>query len=290
MIWCSPLHRPVCLQLDSDAISMMVSCTTHRRACSSLEVRLKNPSQTCFHAKQAARFRRVSHVITSSHRFCAVTDKPKPACFLCPNQETVVMILRPKSPNRSCWVWGTKQKTLYHLGFEAQLRNRHHWFWGQTEETVTTGFEIKPEKTVLVVLRPNHSQTIDPGFEAQPRNSRSLSLRACCTPHMAPPDLSIARPPSTRPVRPCSVISTRSPTPTTILVIARHVASATCTLRDKQTRFFKRTKDKVKITEQSQIGIQTSPSQWLIIIKTRNWSIDFSMVTTRDDRNLELLT
>jgi hypothetical protein len=39
-------------------------------------------------------------------------------------------------------------------------------------ETVTTGFEAKPVKTVRVVLRPNHSQTADLGFEAQPRNPR----------------------------------------------------------------------------------------------------------------------
>jgi hypothetical protein len=40
-------------------------------------------------------------------------------------------------------------------------------------ETVTTGFEVKWVKTVQVVLRPNHSQTIDLGFKAQPRNPHS---------------------------------------------------------------------------------------------------------------------
>jgi hypothetical protein len=35
---------------------------------------------------------------------------------------------------------------------------------------VATSFEVKLEKTVRVVLRPNHSQTIDLGFETQPRN------------------------------------------------------------------------------------------------------------------------
>jgi hypothetical protein len=39
-------------------------------------------------------------------------------------------------------------------------------------ETVAVGFEAKPVKTVRVVLRPNHSQTVDLGFEAQPRNPR----------------------------------------------------------------------------------------------------------------------
>jgi hypothetical protein len=46
-----------------------------------------------------------------------------------------------------------------------------------------------------------------------------------------------ARPPSTRPVRPPPVLCTRSPTLTTVLVAARHAAPATCTPRDKQTRF-----------------------------------------------------
>jgi hypothetical protein len=40
-------------------------------------------------------------------------------------------------------------------------------------ETVATGFEAKPVKTVQVVLRSNHSQTVDLGFEPQPRNPRS---------------------------------------------------------------------------------------------------------------------
>jgi hypothetical protein len=41
------------------------------------------------------------------------------------------------------------------------------------EKTVATGFEAKSVKTVRVVLRSNHSQTIDLGFEAQPKNPRS---------------------------------------------------------------------------------------------------------------------
>jgi hypothetical protein len=106
-------------------------------------------------------------------------------------------------------------------------------------ETVTTDFEAKLAKTVRVVLGPNHSQTIDLGFEAQPRNLRSSSPRARCRPHTTPPDLSIAWPPSTRPVRPSPVLCTRSHTPAMILVAARHVAPATCTPQDKQTRFSK---------------------------------------------------
>jgi hypothetical protein len=45
-------------------------------------------------------------------------------------------------------------------------------FEAKPAKTVATGFEAKPVKTVRVVLRSNHPQTIDLGFEAQPRNPR----------------------------------------------------------------------------------------------------------------------
>jgi hypothetical protein len=109
-------------------------------------------------------------------------------------------------------------------------------------ETVATGFEAKPAKTFRVVLRPNHSQTVDLGFKAQPRNSCSLSPCDRCRPHTVPADLSTARSLSTRPVRPSPVLCTRSPTPTMVLVATRHTAPATCTPRDKQTRFSERKK------------------------------------------------
>jgi hypothetical protein len=83
---------------------------------------------------------------SSLHRFYGASDKPKPAWFWGPTQETVAVILRPKSPNWSCR------------------------FWGPNWKTVATGFEAKPEKTVPMVLRLNHWQTVDHGFEAQPRN------------------------------------------------------------------------------------------------------------------------
>jgi hypothetical protein len=127
-------------------------------------------------------------------------------------------------------------------------------------------------KTVRVVLRSNHSQTVAigfeaqtmrnrlSGFEAQPRNSRSSSPRVRCRPHTAPPDLSIARPLSTRLVRPSPVLCTRSPTPATIIVTARHAAPATCTPRDKQMRFSKRNKDKRK-TKQNYPGFEFKSRQ-----------------------------
>jgi hypothetical protein len=73
-------------------------------------------------------------------------------------------------------------------------------FEAKPPETVSPGFEVKPGKIVRVVLRPNHSQTVELGFEAQPRNLRSYSPRARCRPHTTPPNPSTTRPPSTRPV------------------------------------------------------------------------------------------
>jgi hypothetical protein len=95
------------------------------------------------------------------------------------------VILRPKSPNRSCRFRDPNRETRA-TDFEAKL-----------EKIVATGFEAKPVKTVRVVLRPNHSQTVDLGFVAQPRNPCTSSPRARCRPHTAPPDLLITRPPCT---------------------------------------------------------------------------------------------
>jgi hypothetical protein len=59
-------------------------------------------------------------------------------------------------------------------GFEAKpAKTVATGFEAKPAKTVATGFEAKLAKTVRVVLRPNHSQTVDLGFEAQPRNPRS---------------------------------------------------------------------------------------------------------------------
>jgi hypothetical protein len=131
------------------------------------------------------------------------------------------------------------------ISFEAKpLTNHRHQFWAPNRW-----------ETVPVVLRPNHWQTINLGFKAQPRNTRSSSPRAWCRPHTTLPDLSIARPLSTRSVRPSPVLCTRSPTPATILIAAHHAVPATCTPRDKQTWFSKRNKDKRK-TKQNYPGFE----------------------------------
>jgi hypothetical protein len=70
-------------------------------------------------------------------------------------------VLRPKPRNPPPpWFWGSTKKPT--TGFEVKPR-----------KTIATSFEAKLAKTVRVVLRSNHSQTVDLGFEAQPRNLRS---------------------------------------------------------------------------------------------------------------------
>jgi hypothetical protein len=185
------------------------------------------------------------------------------------------------------------------LGFDAHTKKPSWWFWGPNHPTVAAGFEDQIRKpittsfeaktgetipvvltsnhrqTVLVVLRQNHWQTADLSFEAQPRNTCSSSPRARYRPHTILPDLSIAQPLSIRPVPPCLVLCTRSPTLVMILVTARHATAGTWTPQDKQTRFSTRNKDTGKTTELSRIRIQTSVSQWLITIKLRNWTLEW---------------
>jgi hypothetical protein len=82
----------------------------------------RNPNQTCFHVKQAARSRHVSH-----------TDLPP--SVLCRNRQTEVhLVLRHKPRNHrgdfedqitkpKLSVLMPKPETLHHLGFDAQPRN-----------------------------------------------------------------------------------------------------------------------------------------------------------------------
>jgi hypothetical protein len=120
----SPSYRPVRLQLASDATSVMVPCAPP--AVVPLPV-FKPDWETL--VRLASTWSKpldpdVCPTPTSLCRFCGATNKPKPAWFWGPNQETVAVILRPKSPNRSCWFWGPNWETLHHLSFEAQPRNR----------------------------------------------------------------------------------------------------------------------------------------------------------------------
>jgi hypothetical protein len=94
-------------------------------------------------------------------------------------------VLRSKPWNPPpLWFWGSTKKST--AGFEAKPGETVATsFEAKLEKTVTTGFEVKPVKTIAagfeakpletvrVVLRQNHSQIVDLGFEAQPRNPRS---------------------------------------------------------------------------------------------------------------------
>jgi hypothetical protein len=63
------------------------TCTTRHRASASLQARLRNRSQTCFHVKQAARSRRVSRI-----------DLP-PSILWRNRQTEACMVLMPKPRN-----------------------------------------------------------------------------------------------------------------------------------------------------------------------------------------------
>jgi hypothetical protein len=94
-------------------------------------------------------------------------------------------VLRPKPENPPPhWFWGSTKKLT--TGFEIKpgetvatsfevkpAKTVTIGFEANPVETVATGFEATLVKTVREVLRPNHSQTVDLGFEAQPKNSRS---------------------------------------------------------------------------------------------------------------------
>jgi hypothetical protein len=97
--------------------------------------------------------------------------------------ELLVLRLKPGNPPPP-WFGGSIKKLI--TGFEAKPgeiittsfedkleKTIATGFEAKPLETVATGFEAKPAKIVQLVLRPNHSQTVDLGFEAQPRNPRS---------------------------------------------------------------------------------------------------------------------
>jgi hypothetical protein len=94
------------------------------------------------------------------------------------------LVLRPKPRNRRGDFEAQISKTELSV-FRPKPKNPPpHWFCGSIKkpttsfetklrETVGTSFEAKLAKIVQVILRSNHSQTVDLGFKAQPRNPRS---------------------------------------------------------------------------------------------------------------------
>ena len=105
--------------------------------------------------------------------FEAQTRKPSTTLVLRLNQETDRRF-EAKLRETVATSFEAKLEKTVATGFEAKpAKNVTAGFEAKPLETVATGFEVKPVKTVRVVLRSNHSQTIDLGFEAQPRNPRS---------------------------------------------------------------------------------------------------------------------
>jgi hypothetical protein len=106
-----------------------------------------------------------------------------------------------------------------------------------------------------VVLRPIHWQIITTNFEAKPGNQRFSSpprVWSGCT----------RRHPTSRSSQ---ILRTKSPTSSSLLVVARHVAFATYTSWDKQTRFSTPNNSIwVSSTKKRRIQIQTRTSQLLI--------------------------
>jgi hypothetical protein len=132
----------------------------------------KNLSQTCFHAKQAARSRCVSRADlpslvlfrnrqTEAHLVLRTKPKNRRGDFEAKITKSELPVLRPKPGKTVTTSFEAKLAKTVAAGFEAKPL-----------ETVATGFEAKSAKTVRLVLRPNHSQTVDLDLEAQPRNPR----------------------------------------------------------------------------------------------------------------------
>jgi hypothetical protein len=97
---------------------------------------------------------------TGAADFEAQTEK----CFT-----TLVLRLNQETDHQ---FWGQTGRNRHHQFWGQIGENRRSRFWGQTARNRHHCFEAKPAKTVRVVLWPNHSQTVDLGFMAQPRNPR----------------------------------------------------------------------------------------------------------------------
>jgi hypothetical protein len=168
-----------------------------------------------------------------------------------PNRrQTVAMILRPKSPNRSCWFWGPNWKTRP-SGFEVKpLTNRRPWFGGSTKKLALIA-SLGTVQTTHNVTRPlDHPATEYP--------TCAWSSQVLCT---------------------------RSSTPTMILVVVCHAAPVTYTPRDKQMWFSTWNKYEGKTIEMSWIRIQASACQWLITIKPRYWPLGFLVMIASNARS-----
>jgi hypothetical protein len=107
---------------------------------------------------------------TKAHLFLRPKPRNRRGDFEAQITKPELSVLRPKLENPPpTWFSGSTKKPS--AGFEAKPGETIATsFEAKLEKTVATGFEAKPAKTIRVVLRRNHSQTVDLDFEAQPRN------------------------------------------------------------------------------------------------------------------------
>jgi hypothetical protein len=166
------------------------TCSTRRRTSASLRARLGNPSQTCFHAKQAARSQRVSRADlppsilwhnrqTEAHLVLRHKPRNRRGDFEAQITKPGLPVLRPKPLETVATSFEAKPAKTVAAGFEANpLETVVVGFDAKPSETVTTDFEAKPAKTVRVVLRPNHSQTITIGLRPKLMRNRPSGFEA----------------------------------------------------------------------------------------------------------------
>jgi hypothetical protein len=136
-----------------DYYAPRATCNTCRRVSASLQARLGNPSQTCFHAKQAARSRYVSHADLS------------PSVLWRKQQTEAYLVLRPKLRN-------------HRSDFEAQITKPELPFLGPNRETHHhLGFEAQP-RNGPPILRPNWEKLSPPVLTSNWRKLSPLVLRS----------------------------------------------------------------------------------------------------------------
>jgi hypothetical protein len=224
-------------------------------------------------------------------------------------------VLRPKPRNPPPpWFWGSTKKPV--VGFEAKLgetvatsfevkleKTVAAGFEAKSPETVATGFKAKPVKTVRVVLRPNYSQIVAIGFEAQTDEKPSQwfwdqttdkpstlvlrlnqETRAPCL-HVHGADCKRRHPTSRSPGHRVPDLSDhlRSSAPCLLLLprfSSLHDMPHLPAAHHETSKYDSpnETKVKEKQNELSRIQIQTSQSQWLITIKPMNIPHGFSSI------------
>jgi hypothetical protein len=187
----SPLHRLVRIQLDSDVTSAM--CHVHHMPSHLHQFwgKLGNPSPTCFHVKQAARFWRVSHAdlplsffvaqLINRSLFDFETQTKKPSrWFWVPNDQTIAASFEAQTGKPSTtlvlrlnqqthhWFLGQIRTNYRHQFWDQTKENSRYRFWGQIGEYHPSGFEAKPLTNCRHWFWGQIGENCPSGFEVKP--------------------------------------------------------------------------------------------------------------------------